>query len=522
MVKTTQWVVNTMIKDMLLADLVTELPGAVRAQRLVSALREHFCCGAVGLLRLEGESLRPVAMEGLAPEVMGRQFRVAEHPRLASILDSRYVTRFEPGTDLPDPYDGLLASNVGQPLPVHDCMGVSLFVEGRLWGAITLDSLHAGAFGLTSQNDLARFTLLIEATVRVSWLEEEHRRLRAARFMTPAFESPQPSSELLGQSDIFRQRLQELDIAATSDLPVLLTGETGVGKELFARRLHLSSGRRQHPLIQVNCAALPESLAEGELFGHAKGAFSGAVAARVGRIEAAQGGTLFLDEVGELPLSIQAKLLRTLQSGEIQRLGEDRVRQVDVRIVAATNRPLKESVTEGIFRPDLYHRLSVYPIPVPPLRERGNDVVLLAGHFLELNRSRLGLRSLRLSPEAEVALMHYAWPGNVRELEHAISRAALKAASRHESRQAIVTITTDLLGLEEHPLVLTGGLATVPDEMPKEPLPVVSLRESVEAIQRLSIRNALNLTHGNWSEAARRLEMDPSNLHKLARRLGLR
>lgn len=511
-----------MIKDMLLADLVNELPAAVRAQRLVSALQEHFCCGAVGLLRLEGENLRPVAMEGLVPEVMGRQFSVAEHPRLARILEHRQVTRFEPGTDLPDPYDGLLASSVGLPLPVHDCMGVSLYVEGQLWGAITLDSLHPGAFGSACQNDLARFTLLIEATVRVSWLEEEYRRLKAARFTAPGMSEPPPPSDLLGQSEIFRQRLQELDIAAASDLPVLLTGETGVGKELFARRLHLASGRRQQPLIQVNCAALPESLAEGELFGHAKGAFSGAVTSRMGRIEAAQGGTLFLDEVGELPLSIQAKLLRTLQSGEIQRLGEDRTRQVDVRIVAATNRPLKDSVAEGQFRADLYHRLSVYPIPVPPLRERGTDVLLLAGHFLELNRSRLGLRSLRLSPEAEVALMHYEWPGNVRELEHAISRAALKAASRYENRQAIITITTDLLGLEEHPLVLTGGLATVPDVAPHEPLPIVSLRESVEAIQRLSIRNALNQTEGNWSEAARRLEMDPSNLHKLAKRLGLR
>ena len=179
--------------------------------------------------------------------------------------------------------------------------------------------------------------------------------------------------------------------------------------------------------MHVNCAALPEALAESELFGHVRGAFSGAIAERAGRFEAAEGGTLFLDEVGELPLSIQAKLLRALQNGEIQRLGADRPRKVNVRIIAATNRNLKERVQEGSFRADLYHRLSVYPVPIPPLRERGNDVLLLAGFFLELNRARLGLRSLRLSVAAEDALHRYAWPGNVRELEHVVSRAALKA-----------------------------------------------------------------------------------------------
>jgi anaerobic nitric oxide reductase transcription regulator len=254
--------------------------------------------------------------------------------------------------------------------------------------------------------------------------------------------------EIIGESEAIAQLMHEIGVVADSELPVLLLGETGVGKELFAHRLHRLSRRRDRPLIHVNCAALPESLAESELFGHVRGAFTGATGERPGRFEAADGGTLFLDEVGELPLAIQAKLLRTLQNGEIQRLGSDRPRRVDVRVIAATNRNLREHVRDGSFRADLYHRLSVYPIPIPPLRERGNDVLLLAGRFLELNRARLGLRSLRLSVAAQDALRRYTWPGNVRELEHVISRAALKLLSRGASRKDIITLDTDLLDLD--------------------------------------------------------------------------
>ena len=310
-------------------------------------------------------------------------------------------------------------------------------------------------------------------------------------------------------------------MVADSELPILLLGETGVGKELFAHRVHRLSRRRAKPLVHVNCAALPESLAESELFGHAKGAFSGAVADRPGRFEAANGGTLFLDEVGELPLLVQAKLLRALQNGEIQRLGDDRPRRVDVRIVAATNRSLKDLVRDGDFRADLYHRLSVYPIAIPPLRERGNDVLLLAGRYLEQNRARLGLRSLRLALDAEEALRRYRWPGNVRELEHVISRAAIKAVSRGANRNHIVTLEAgllDLSGADLRPLAAAPDAppATTPDGA------LATLRDAVDACQRQHVRLALQAQDGNWAAAARVLEVDPSNLHKLARRLGLK
>ncbi len=512
----------TMLEDALLADLASELPHGIRLQRLVSALRQHFDCGAVVLLRLDGDSLRPVAVDGLVRETLGRRFVVAQHPRLSAILARREPTRFDPGSALPDPYDGLLDSHVGEPLPVHDCMGTSVYVEGALWGALTLDALHAGAFDDRMRTELEHATRLVEAAVRVTRLEHDNRGLRLTRGNdadASATAAVANEGEILGSSPAIRNLLHELDVVADSELPVLLLGETGVGKELFARRLHRQSRRSAAPLVHVNCAALPESLAESELFGHVRGAFSGATADRPGRFDAADGGTLLLDEVGELPLTVQAKLLRALQNGEIQRLGADAPRRVDVRIIAATNRQLRDQVRDGDFRADLYHRLSVYPVHIPPLRERGADVLVLAGHFLELNRGRLGLRSLRLSPSAENALCNYPWPGNVRELEHVISRAALKAVSRGAQRTEIVTLEAELLDLD------------TPHEPPPptaQPRPVEaaaaprSLRDVVDAAQREAIRQALTSCDDNWAGAARALQLDPSNLHKLARRLGLK
>ncbi|SDM10743.1 anaerobic nitric oxide reductase transcription regulator [Oryzisolibacter propanilivorax] len=517
----------------LCADLGAELPQAVRLQRLVDLLRAQFRCGAVALLRLEDERLRPVAVNGLVSDALGRRFAVGQHPRLAAILARHEVTCFEHDSALPDPYDGLLDTLVGEPLPVHDCMGVGLQVEGRPWGVLTLDALDTGTFGAAARARLARCVPLVEAVVRVARLEQELRTLRMAATAPNEGASDGAAGlaarragevEIVGESPALARLLHELSVVATSELPVLLLGETGVGKELFARLLHQRSPRRNRALVHVNCAALPESLAESELFGHVRGAFSGAVSDRPGRFEAAEGGTLFLDEVGELPLSVQAKLLRTLQNGEIQRLGADRPRSVNVRVVAATNRNLREQVASGAFRADLYHRLSVYPVPIPPLRERGNDVLLLAGRFLELNRARLGLRSLRLSPDAQNALRRYPWPGNVRELEHVVSRAALKALSRGVDAAAIVTLEAALLDLDA---LLAPAAPAAPAEAPgaqgaAAPPGPTTLRDAVDDCQRQVVMAALARAGGNWAGAARALDVDASNLHKLARRLGLK
>ena len=519
---------------LILADLVTALPQAVRLERIVHTLRERFRSDAVGLLRLDEGSLRLVSAAGLAHEALGRRFIVAEHPRFATILSRREPTWFEPGSVLPDPYDGLLDDRRGAPLPVHDCLGMSLWVEGKPWGALTLDALQTGTFDIQAQMELQRYALLLEAAIRVTMLEKENRNLRQLGVNAVHDMPILDDREVIGRSEAISQLLRELDVVAESDLPVLLLGETGVGKELFARRLHRHSRRSKKPMVHVNCAALPESLAESELFGHVKGAFSGAGQDRAGRFESAQGGTLFLDEVGELPLSVQAKLLRALQNGEIQRLGTDTPIKTDVRIIAATNRQLKENTLEGSFRADLYHRLSVYPVHIPPLRDRDRDVLILAGHFLEFNRARLGVRGLRLSYGAEEALLAYPWPGNVRELEHVISRAALKMLSRGASREQILTLPAELLDLDlprdtlarthggfaQHGAAQENGAAH--GNGVADPATVAPLRAALERYEEAMIRNALQATGENWAQAARLLELDSSNLHKRAKKLGIK
>ncbi|UXY13656.1 nitric oxide reductase transcriptional regulator NorR [Chitiniphilus purpureus] len=503
-----------MIDVSLLADLAAELPQPIRLQRLLASIHAHYGCHAVGLLRSDGDSLYPLAAIGLSQETLGRRFVVAQHPRLAAILAQREPVRFVPGSPLPDPYDGLLADQPGAPLAVHDCLGVRLEVEGRVWGALTLDAFAGRTFAAGDLLTLPHYALLAASEARMGRLEGDLRALRQG-VGNPAG-SAGIGFELVGQSPAWLAMLQELDGAAASDLPILLLGETGTGKELLAHRVHQRSARHDRPLVHLNCAALPEALAEDELFGHAKGAFSGATGERAGRVEAAHGGTLFLDEVGELPLALQAKLLRTLQNGEIQRLGEDRPRQVDARIVSATNRNLHDGVRAGRFRADLYHRLSVYPVPVPPLRERGADVLLLCGRFLEINRARLGLRGLRLAADAELALLRYDWPGNVRELEHVISRAAIRAVGRGAARHELITLEAGLLGLEAPP-------AAPPAMLPDPPAAAtLSWRDAVDDFERRLLRSRLDAAGGSWAGAARTLGLDPSNLHKRARRLGLK
>ncbi|WOD08969.1 sigma 54-interacting transcriptional regulator [Marinomonas sp. GJ51-6] len=233
--------------------------------------------------------------------------------------------------------------------------------------------------------------------------------------------------EMIGQSDVMQALEQAIKLVAPSDFAILIEGETGVGKELVARMLHQTSLRSASPMVYVNCAAIPHHLIESELFGHVKGAFTGADRDRQGKFLLADGGTLFLDEIGELPLEVQGTLLRAIQNQEIQAVGKDQVRKIDVRIIAATNRHLETEVSEQRFRADLFHRLSVFPIQVPALRHRQGDIPLLAGFFAERFRRKLGLQQLTLSSSAIGLLETYHWLRNVRELEHVISRAALFA-----------------------------------------------------------------------------------------------
>ena len=233
--------------------------------------------------------------------------------------------------------------------------------------------------------------------------------------------------ELVGQGPALEALARQIDLVAPTDSAVLVLGESGTGKELVARELHRRSKRASRPLIKVNCAAVPRELYESEFFGHAKGSFTGALRDRTGRFELADGGTLFLDEVGEIPLELQAKLLRVIQEGELERVGEERTRKVNVRLVAATNRDLRVEAEAGRFRQDLYYRLSVFPIELPPLRKRVEDIPLLAEHFLTLIARKLGRPKPRLTLANVQQLQRYHWPGNVRELQHVIERAVITA-----------------------------------------------------------------------------------------------
>ena len=249
-----------------------------------------------------------------------------------------------------------------------------------------------------------------------------------------------PGLPIIGRATSMQQVYRTLARVAPTDLSVLILGESGTGKELVARALHNLSKRAKAPLISVNCAAIPETLIESELFGHEKGAFTGASAGRAGLVEAADGGTLFLDEIGELPLEAQARLLRVLQEGEIRRVGSVQSQKVDVRLIAATHRDLKTLAKTGQFREDLYYRLHVIALKLPPLRERGADVVEIAQSFLTRQSERMGRDNMRFAHDAEQAIRHYPWPGNVRELENAIERSVILCEGSD--------ISAELLGID--------------------------------------------------------------------------
>jgi anaerobic nitric oxide reductase transcription regulator len=495
-------------------DLSANLVDRERYQRLVAVARRLVPCDAIALLRLEGDVLVPVAVDGLRAEAVARRFSPVEFRRLATILAARQPVRFHDAS--PDPFDGLFADCGDVLSRPHACMGCSLIVRGEVIGALTFDALEPKAFDLVKDDTVAMVAALAAAAIHTSLLAgvAEHVAVRnhvvATQLVREALD--RIGGQLVGTSCAMMRARHEIDILAGSELTTLVTGETGVGKELVVHAIHAKSPRRDKPLVHVNCAALPESLAESELFGHVRGAFTGAFDHRAGKFEVASGGTLFLDEIGELPLSIQPKLLRVLQSGEVQRIGSDRTVRVDVRVVAATNRDLAEEVGAGRFRSDLFYRLNVYPLAIPPLRERPDDIPTLSGHFLDAAQRRLGVGQLRLSVEARRRLRRHRWPGNVRELEHTILRAALRAADGR--RDDTIVIEAHHLGLDAAPIE--------EDNVPVAHGARQPLRDTVDEFTRKVVASAVAECDNNWAEAARRLGVQRGNLHRLATRLGLR
>ena len=329
---------------------------------------------------------------------------------------------------------------------------------------------------------------------------------RAVLRRLPARPPAARTSGIVGESDAVQAVLQQVELVADTDATVLITGESGTGKELVARALHERSHRRKGPLVRVNCAAIPESLFESELFGYVRGAFTGALNDRAGRFEAAQGGTLMLDEIGEVPLAMQPKLLRVLQEKELERVGETRPRKIDVRIVAATNRDLAAEVAEGRFRADLFYRLNVFPIDNPPLRDRREDIPMLAEHFIQASARRLRRPPPRLTETALRQLMTRDWPGNIRELENVIERAIILARDGQ-------------LRFDPRP-----AAAAPPPPSRSDALPLLS-RAAMEKHQRDAIVGALERSGGRVSGpsgAAELLGMKASTLFSRMGVLGLR
>jgi anaerobic nitric oxide reductase transcription regulator len=508
-------------------DLTRSLAQEDRYRRLLEAASLLVPCDAACLLRLDGDVFVPVAARGLAAEALARRYPQREHPRLDIIARSPGPVRFAPDTRLPDPFDGMLAADPTALAHVHACLGCPLRVDERLVGLLTADALAPGVFDHMDDRVLSWLSALGGAALQTSDLIEalatSARRmgLVAADLMRSAAE--QRGAPLLGQSQPMQALRREIALIAGADVTVLITGETGSGKELVARAIHAASGRAGAPLLDVNCAALPEAMAESELFGHVRGAFTSAERHRPGKFEVADRGTLFLDEIGELPLAIQPKLLRALQQGEIQRIGADHPIHVDVRVIAATNRVLEAAVAAGRFRQDLFHRLDVYRLRVPPLRERRDDIPLLTGHFGEQTRVRLGLGPVRIDAEVHDLLARHDWPGNVRELENVLFRAVLRAGAEVAHGQTVV-LAPRHLGLDVSDGDVAGASPrAAPATQPAGPaLSAGTLREQVDEFQRDAIRRALAAHHGNWAAAARALGLHRSNLHHLAQRLGLR
>jgi transcriptional regulator with GAF, ATPase, and Fis domain len=398
-------------------------------------------------------------------------------------------------------HDERIASFAGHPL-LHrgEVLGVLGLFAREQPGSSCFEWLRMIADHLAAA--IANARAMDEIDVLKKRLEQENEYLREEVQQAAAF------GDLIGQAPALQAVARQIELVAPTNSAVLILGESGTGKEVVAREIHRHSRRAERPLIKVNCAAIPRELYESEFFGHAKGAFTGALRDRAGRFELADGGTLFLDEIGEIPLDLQAKLLRVLQEGEIERIGEERTRRIDVRVIAATNRNLRAETEAGRFRQDLFYRLSVFPMELPPLRKRVEDIPLLAEHFLNRFARQLGRTRLRLTLANVQELQRYDWPGNVRELQHALERACI--------------IATDGRLRFDFPEAMSQQRSKRPEST--TPQRVLTDKE-LRAFEAGNIRAALSECHGKIygaTGAAALLGMKPTTLNSRIKALGIK
>jgi len=367
-----------------------------------------------------------------------------------------------------------------------------IIITGRGEKEHALKAIGQGAYDFFYKPiEIDELKVVLRRAIYTSQLEQDYRKLQQ-RLGEVSFE------EMLGTSTQIQEVFAAIRKVATTDVPVLITGESGTGKELTARAIHRQSVRKEGPFVVINCSAIPETLLESELFGHEKGAFTGAHIQRKGRIEAAQSGTLFLDEIGELSLSLQVKLLRFLQEHQIERVGGREKIQVDVRVIAATNRDLKQKILEGGFREDLYYRLGVITISLPPLREREGDIQLLAKTLMEKYSSENNKKITGFTQQAVRAIQTHSWPGNIRELENRIKRAVIMAEG---SKLTLADLELDSVYAKYE----SKGL-----------------KEAREALERDFIKKALSKNKGNVTKAAEELGVSRPTLYEMMEKLGIR
>jgi two-component system response regulator AtoC len=369
-----------------------------------------------------------------------------------------------------------------------------------------LEAMRRGAYDYIPKPFRADQLLLV---VRKA-IERERLRWEVER-LNEELSTLRGADGVIGRSPALREVISVARKVAKHPSTVLVTGESGTGKELIARLVHSASPRAERAFVAVNCAAIPDALLESELFGHARGAFTGAVHERRGLFEEADGGTIFLDEIGELPLALQVKLLRVLQEGEIRRVGDNAPRSVDVRIVAATSRDLEEEVRQNRFRSDLYYRVNVVHLHLPPLRDRGEDVVELAKHFATSHAARLGIANPVLAPAALRALMDYSWPGNVRELENVIERALVLAENGAIGAEQLPAAVLGVVAPASAGSIFNGSGADGD----------LSVKRQTESLERVLIRQALDRTGGNRTRAAQLLDLSHRALLYKIREYGL-
>jgi len=482
-----------------------EMQGVSRGSIWIKKGEGYKCVEARGE---QGEAIQGIHIDGQDPSIVGW------------VIENRQKTVADPGAD----GRHHSTTEVGLNIKSSKILCFPLFLrDGAVYGAVQLIDTSPDKSGLNLDRDyLDKLQELIDiGSIALSTAVLYHQKLEETETLKDTLKQIQGESRLIGQGPAFLQARELMESYALTDYPVLIAGESGTGKELFARQLHRLSPRSAAPFLVQNCSAIPETLLESELFGYTKGAFTGAVKNRDGLFEAAHGGTLFLDEIGDMPLNLQARILRVIQDGEVKPLGANRSRQVDVRIVSATHRNLTEMVAQGGFREDLFYRLSVLPLPLPPLRERPEDIPLLLRHFMHHEAKKMNVRPKQLSRDAVNLLTTYAWSGNIRELENFV-------------RYILVTVEKEVIErVDLPPPMLDVGQRRrrtdrerpagrpFSEDAPDTPAPLAFGQRSWQEVERDYVLHLMRQTNWNITRAAGMARVNRSTFVSRMRRLGI-